>query len=225
MDAPTAKDGGSDQMFAADNATPLNVTGLGDAGFNEQVIESVMMTVHEEAPEDATLEQIKVIHRDNQLEDNQFKSAKDYMNKVMYQVPLNKLYEVMHSCQYNEKGAYCPVQLRVVNEAIKEQIGKEFLLQVWNKRGQMLFEKQLDHPIANWNISQEWFVFQETTHSRDLHLVQFFDESPPITYKFTLPESIQIDGRINSVYDARLNNYVVASDDKKVQKPGFDASS
>ena len=35
------------------------------------------------------LEKIKKEHEDNRLEDNQFSSAKEYMRKVMYQVPLN----------------------------------------------------------------------------------------------------------------------------------------
>ena len=37
------------------------------------------------------------------------------MNKVMYSVPLNKLYQVMASCQYNEDSEFCPVLVKIVD--------------------------------------------------------------------------------------------------------------
>lgn len=37
------------------------------------------------------------------------------MHKVMYQVPLNQLYEVVASCNYDERSDFCPVLIRIRN--------------------------------------------------------------------------------------------------------------
>ena len=56
------------------------------------------------------------------------------MKGVMYQVPLNKLYKVVASCNYNENGRFCPVLVKIMDQKIKEiNKGFTFLLQVWNK--------------------------------------------------------------------------------------------
>ena len=51
-----------------------------------------------DAPESDITEQ----HFENGMEMQQPKSAKDFMKKVMYEVPLNKLYEVVFSPSYQE---------------------------------------------------------------------------------------------------------------------------
>lgn len=42
------------------------------------------------------------------------------MKKVMYSVPLNKLYEVLASCQFNENADFCPVLVKIVDYKILE---------------------------------------------------------------------------------------------------------
>ena len=106
------------------------------------------------------MRQIQEAHAANQLEENQCKTSKDFMEKVMYRVPLNMLYKVVASCQYNEKGIFCPVLIQVVNEEILKQLDKfEFLLQVWSIKGDLLFERRLRVPVSNWNISDNFFIF------------------------------------------------------------------
>ena len=51
----------------------------------------------------------------------------------------------MASCNYMEGADFCPVLVKVKNEDIKKKSdNKEFLLQVWTKYGDMIFEKPLD---------------------------------------------------------------------------------
>ena len=59
--------------------------------------------------QDAALAKILLENRHNQLRNKQYKSAKAFMKDVMFQVPLNKLYKVLSSCNYNEAGNFCPV--------------------------------------------------------------------------------------------------------------------
>lgn len=54
------------------------------------------------------------------------------MRKVVYQVPLNKLYKIVASCLYEEGAQFCPVLVKIMDsEILKLSGGKEFLLQVW----------------------------------------------------------------------------------------------
>ena len=48
------------------------------------------------------------------------------------------------------------------------------MLQVWTRDGVKLFEKQLDKPISNWNLTKDKFLFQIEPHSRDVYLVNLF---------------------------------------------------
>ena len=40
------------------------------------------------------------------------------MNKVMYSIPLNKLYKVIASCQYNEAADFCPVLVKIIDPTV-----------------------------------------------------------------------------------------------------------
>ena len=74
------------------------------------------------------------------------------MQKVMYHVPLYKLYKVVASCLYEEGALFCPVLVKIIDlTVLKENEGKPFLLQVWSIKGEMVFERSLSMPPANWN--------------------------------------------------------------------------
>ena len=93
----------------------------------------------------------------------------------MYSVPLNKLYKIMASCQYNENAEFCPVLIEVIDKKILEQDPEHpYLLQVWSNRGDMLFERGLKKPISNWNISRDKFIFQECARSPIIYLVKLY---------------------------------------------------
>ena len=128
------------------------------------------------------------------------------MRNVMYSVPLKKLYKVVASCNYNEKADFCPVLLEVMDRTIlQNNNGCAFLLQVWTRKGDMVFERALDQPCCNWNIADDKFMYQETPESPEIYLVRLFIDKKAIVFKFTLPseadeESI-VDNRTNTYYD------------------------
>ena len=75
-------------------------------------------------------------HRENRLEDNQFKTSKGLLNKMEFKVPLEKLYKVVASCNYNIANLYCPVLVEVIDKLILEKNGgMPFLIQVWDRQG------------------------------------------------------------------------------------------
>ena len=61
----------------------------------------------------------------------------------------------------------------------------------------MIFEKPLQKSVANWNISDNIFIFQETRESEHVYVVKLCDDDKdgqpcvpyktPIIYKFSNP--------------------------------------
>ena len=92
-----------------------------------------------------------------------------------------------------------------------------FLLQVWTINGQMVFEKPLHKPPANWNICGNKLLYLEDTNSEVVHLVYLYIDTAPRLFKFILPIDL-IQGRVNSVYSAGDNNFMVPQD-RKIPPP------
>ena len=98
----------------------------------------------EELMKDAEMDEILHQHAEHQLQDNQCRTSKQFMQKVMYSVPLDKLYKVIASCQYNDNGEFCPVLCKIIDPTVlRNNNNMEYLLQVWSNRGDMVFEKPL----------------------------------------------------------------------------------
>ena len=64
-------------------------------------------------------------HEEYNLEKSQFSSAKQYMDKVMYEIPLEKLYRVIASCQYEENSDFCPVLVKIISPEIRKIIDEK----------------------------------------------------------------------------------------------------
>ena len=69
-------------------------------------------------------------------------------------------------------------------EILKLNKGMQYLLQVWNIKGEMIFEKSLEKPVCNWNICGSKLMFLEETNSNKLWLVSLFHDKKPIIYTF-----------------------------------------
>ena len=53
-----------------------------------------------------------------------------------FKVPLDKLYKVVASCNYNVSNLFCPVLVEVVDKMIlAKNGGMPFLIQVWDRQG------------------------------------------------------------------------------------------
>ena len=173
--------------------------------------------------------QILAAHAANSMDSNTITSAKDLMQKVMYQVPLSRLYSILASCQYDSGSEFCPVLVKINDETIKQNNGGcAFLLQVWTIRGDMIFEKPLEKPVSNWNISDNILLFLEEINSTDVWMVKLFMDRPALLYKFVIP-NLGSDKAINSVYDVKTQNYIIPDDatgavqpDQKLAKHDID---
>ena len=104
-------------------------------------------------------------------------------------MPISELYQVLDSCNYSSDLEYCPVLLEIKNKDILDSKsgGKPYLLQVWDKKGTLLFERKLDSPIENWNISTDKLMFHETKDSDTIHIVYLKPNSVSTLFELTLP--------------------------------------
>ena len=110
------------------------------------------------------------------------------MKQVSYLVPIKELYEVVASCNFSTELEFCPVILRINDEnIIRKNNDKEFLMQVWTKKGELAFEKKLDKPVHNWNISTDKLLFHETEDSDTIHVVKLRSQSTSTLYELKLP--------------------------------------
>lgn len=136
------------------------------------------------------------------------------MDKIAYHVPLEKLYEIVACCQFEEGAKFCPVLIKINDEdIIGASGGRPFLLQVWTEAGEMVFEKPLLTPPANWNISGDKLLFLEETNAREICLVKLFTDKKPILFKFRLPEDLT-HGLVNSHYDHDAQNFLIQTEEE-----------
>jgi len=48
---------------------------------------------------------------------------------------------------------------------------RPYLLQIWKRGGQIIYEKSLDKPVCNWNITSDKFLFQEEPSSPEVTFI------------------------------------------------------
>ena len=122
------------------------------------------------------------------MNESQPESAKEYLEKVRFRVEVSELYKVIDSCVYDPNNVFCPVLVEIMNdEIIKENDGKKYLLQVWSNQGEMIYERQMDSPVTNWNISTDKFLFQEPLHPNVLFLVKLELKKRPTLFELHFP--------------------------------------
>ena len=65
--------------------------------------------------------------------------ASDFFESVAKDVPLNELLEIKRHCNNNEDQTYCPILVQIVDPKLKEHYQGNYLLEVWNKQGGMVY--------------------------------------------------------------------------------------
>ena len=110
------------------------------------------------------------------------------MEKVEYQVPLNKLYVIQAACRNTVDDKFCGILLHIIDEKTKAaNQGMPYLLQIWRHGGVLIFEKPLSKPLYSWNMAQEKFLFQVDSEVAEVYLILLHECKQPEIYKFVLP--------------------------------------
>ena len=144
---------------------------------------------------------VGALHEANSLKSTQSLNAKDYMQQVSYSVPIDKLYQVIDSCNFSTDLDFCPVMLKIVDDKIiEENGGKAYLMQVWTNKGELAYERKLDRPVENWNISTDKLLFHEREDSDYIYVVKLREREVSTLFELKLPRGtidhvVQSDGR------------------------------
>ena len=69
------------------------------------------------------------------------KNSTEMLKSMSFDININKLYSLKQAFCDNEFNEYCAVLLRVENNQLKQALGGRYLVQVWNKQGQLLYER------------------------------------------------------------------------------------
>ena len=125
-------------------------------------------------------------------------STVKYQEKIEFLIPLNKLYELVASCQHVEGSDYCGALVRIVDDKVlKINEGKRYLLQVWQKGGKLIFEKSLKKPCVNWNITSDTFIFQEDQDEPEIYLVTLKNEEEEAKADKKDKDELKVNNRIS----------------------------
>ena len=106
VDAKTIRNPKSNEIeMAGKNEEAKGPSSKGNTIMPEHPVKSAVNPDAETAMEDGSTSQLSAMnkqilsaHFHNSLDNNSISSAKDLMQKVMYQVPLSRLYSIMASC-------------------------------------------------------------------------------------------------------------------------------
>ena len=105
----------------------------------------------------------------NRLDKYQMSHAADYVNKIKFDVDVSELYKIIDSCHYNVDNKFCPIIVKLGKHMenlrqegrIKKKHLKDFMLQVWDRDGRLVYERQLNRPVRNWGTFGDVLVFSE----------------------------------------------------------------
>ena len=81
----------------------------------------------------------------------------------------------------------------------------------------MIFEKSLKHPVCNWNMTGEYFLFQEKPSIPEIYLVKIFENESSRVHKFKLHPSVVVN-QVNSYYDSYIGKLIVPPEDIKTEE-------
>ena len=80
---------------------------------------------------------------------------REYREDVSLVVPLDEVMKIEKHCFDNNNFSICPILIKIQSPDVKEIYGdKNYLLQIWKKNGERIYQKALKKPVRVWNISQ-----------------------------------------------------------------------
>ena len=63
-------------------------------------------------------------------------------------------------------------------------------MQVWSNQGELVYERKLLEPVANWSISTDKLLFQEEVGSSTVCVVKLSLDSRATLYEIELPQEV-----------------------------------
>eukprot|EP00347_Sterkiella_histriomuscorum_P016371 403353446 len=87
-------------------------------------------------------------------------NPKTFLQNVSFEVNMSKLLKVVDFVYYNASHQQIPILVEIVSLDLKTHYQAEYLLQIWNNKGKMLYEKPLKRKPLTMNNFENIVVFK-----------------------------------------------------------------
>ena len=165
----TKKDSGSDYDGLSSRSKVAPIRALNDS--SPQLDEMIEMA--NRTPDETIYANLNEIRSNNRMD--KFLNIDDprrFLDEAVYDIKLHDLYEIIAACLSSDKSYWCPILVRTGN-VLKNQNAydnadfrlqtelKPYLLQIWDMKGNMVFESQLEKLVQSWSLQDDNFLFIE----------------------------------------------------------------
>ena len=87
-------------------------------------------------------------------------TAETFLKDISYQIDLGSLYELKKTSFYHTRMEYVAVVLQIQDKMLRSIFKGHFLLQVWKKGGEKVFQKILNSEIEHWACYDDTLIFR-----------------------------------------------------------------
>jgi hypothetical protein len=81
---------------------------------------------------------------------------------VSHNIPISELYKIEGCCNHSEANSFCAVQIKIENMELQKKYKGRYLLQVWSKKGELVYSKILQQPLHLWNLIGDHLIFVQS---------------------------------------------------------------
>jgi len=89
------------------------------------------------------------------------KNSAEMLKSMSFDININKLYSLEQAFCDNQFNEYCAVLLRVENKQLRQVLGGKYLVQVWNKQGQLMYERCRGNSQFQGSMLGVYFTFEQ----------------------------------------------------------------
>jgi hypothetical protein len=106
------------------------------------------------------LKHLKILEKEFFNKCKNLDSPEAYLDELSTPVDLECLYEVVSISNVTQNAKYLAVVLKFGYELIAEE-NNSYCLQIWDKKGQIVYERTMDYAVTNMYMSRDIFIYEK----------------------------------------------------------------
>eukprot|EP00347_Sterkiella_histriomuscorum_P010355 403376619 len=96
-------------------------------------------------------------------------NPKQFLKNIQYNVEIQNLVKIVKTCYYHENMDFCAIIAEVVDEKVRKTLGERFILQVYNRKGKIVYQRYIKYDLISWGIFHSYFVYKLDRREGDSH--------------------------------------------------------
>lgn len=110
-------------------------------------------------------------------------TAESFLKDISYQIDLDNLYELKRTSFYHSRMQYVAVVLQIQDKMLRTIFKGRYLLQVWKKGGQKVFQKILNSEIEHWVCYNDTLIYRTPEGNEFDDCITIIDLKDPMRKK------------------------------------------